>query len=179
MNIMKSGSLRFRIDSPVSLRISRSFDFSQLENTSLNNNDDYKKTEKTVLECAGYLLDSPIESIEKDLDLLGAMQFILRWAEGTPYILFMPEERIIKAFGTNTCLFGLYLASLAKFAIENKRASPEEIRYYSLVILLDYISRNSKSFSPENDLAIMIEAKKHNLLKEYLSISTGNGHAGN
>ena len=171
MKYMKNGSLKMRIISAApKMTISR--DYSNLENTLLEDKTDYQNSEALVLECAGYLLDSPIDSIKADLDLMGAMQFILRWMEGTPYITFNLDDSIIKAIRSDSCLFGIYLASMVKYVLENKNSSgkSKDVKYNSLLIFISYIEDKARNIRLNKNLRAIITAKNQNLLKEYLSI---------
>ena len=54
------------------------------ENLELKDEDDYKRTEKFVVDCIDYLQNSPAN--EKSDDIKLAMTFTIKWITGCPYI---------------------------------------------------------------------------------------------
>jgi len=61
--------------------------FSKLDEIPLNENADYKKAEKVVLECDKYLTSTPLNN--NDSKRNAAEKFINKWMSGTPDYTFI------------------------------------------------------------------------------------------
>jgi len=80
-----------------------------------------------VLESVNLLLKSPINENSNNLTNLKAIQFMMKWMEGTPDYQFNIDESMVKATKSNKSLLGVFLASMVKYCIENKTT---EIKKY-------------------------------------------------
>jgi hypothetical protein len=149
-------------------------DYSKLENIVLKDRTDYSKNEDLVLECSNYLINSPIETLDKDLNHLKALQFIMRWMEGTPDYMFSLDEPIGSVTRSNTTLLGIYMACMTKFVIENKDKSKDqnEIKYNSFITFIKYCEDPTKNVKQSKVIKELIKAKNENSLMEYLNINS-------
>jgi len=169
---MKDGSFRMKAVQSASDKVRRPGLYSALDNRLFNDKTDFKKSERLIIDCANYLLDSPIDYLNDDLDHLNAAQFIFRWMEGTPNYSFGMDESIIRAVNADTSFLGIFMAIMAKYVLENKHAAgnTEEVKYHSLLAFINYIEDPSKNVRLNKDLKALINARDHNMLKEYLNI---------
>jgi hypothetical protein len=147
-------------------------DYSKLENISFMEITDYSKNESIVLECSDYLLNSPLETLNNDLNRLKALQFIMRWMEGTPDYMFSIDAPIVRISKSNTALLGIYMACMSKFVIENKDKSKDqnEIMYNSFITFIKYCEDPVKKVKQSKGIKELIKARNENKLKEYLNI---------
>jgi hypothetical protein len=154
-------------------------DYSKLENIVLKEKPDYPKNENLVLECSNYLLNSPIESLDKDLNHLRALQFIMRWMEGTPDYKFSLDESIVDVTKSNSTLLGIYMSCMSKFVIENKDKSKDqaEIKYNSFITFIRYCEDPARNVKQSKKIKELIKAKNENTLREYLKIDNNQEHA--
>jgi len=150
--------------------ISYSQDYSNLKDIVLKDKTDYPKVEDKVLECAKYILNTPLD--DKNLNRLNSLQFIMRWMEGTSDFTFNIDETIAKATKSDQLLLGVYMACMTKFVLENrdKAKDEKEVKFNSIVMLLNYCEVPSNNVDLNRELKKMIKAKKEDKLKEYLKL---------
>jgi hypothetical protein len=145
-------------------------DFSNCGDIILKEKVDYPKTEGKVLECARYILTTPED--KNNLNRLYAMQFLLRWMEGTPDYQFKIDESAGRISKANEELMGVYLACMTKFMLENKDKSKDdaEVKYNSFLLLIGYTEDPNNQVSVKGEMKKMIKAKNEGKLKEFLKM---------
>jgi hypothetical protein len=150
-------------------------DYSKLDTIKLKDKSDFVKNENLIIECSNYLLNSPIKAIDSDRNHLKALQFIMRWMEGTPDYTFNIDETIAKATKSNPALLGIYMASMSKYVLENKDNSSDdnEVMYNSYLIFIKYCEDATKYVKQNKIIKELIKAKNDNTLKDYLKINIG------
>ncbi|HVG16307.1 MAG TPA: hypothetical protein VM935_15155 [Chitinophagaceae bacterium] len=134
---------------------------------ALEQKEDYKKAEKDILKAAGYLFNSPYD--KDDLERLYAIEFIMKWMSGTPDYKFELNEKYSKPFSSETDLIGLYMAAMAKYAVENreKKIDPDNISLAAVKIILDYSNKPSNNLKQTGELKKMNAALKKGELQKY------------
>jgi hypothetical protein len=147
-------------------------DYSRLENIVLNDKADYSKNEAQVLECSNYLLGSPVTALEKDVNHLNALRFIMRWMEGTPDYTFDLDDSAVKATKSDPNLLGIYMASMCQYVITNKDKAEDQdaIKYNSFLTFIKYCEDESKNVKQNKTIKELIKARNENTLKKYLDI---------
>jgi hypothetical protein len=150
--------------------ISYSQDYSNLKDIVLKDKTDYPIVEDKILECSKYILNTPMD--DKNLNRLNALQFLMRWMDGTPDFTFNIDETIGKIIKSNQLLLGVHLACMTKFVLENrdKAKDEKEVKYNSIVMLLNYCELPGNNVNLNRELKKMIKAKKEDKLKEYLNL---------
>jgi uncharacterized protein YfaS (alpha-2-macroglobulin family) len=133
----------------------------------LEQKEDYKNAERDILKAANYLFGSPYD--KDDLDRLYAIEFIMKWMSGTPNYNFQLSEKYSKPFSGETDLIGLYMAAMAKYALENKekKADPETINLAAVKIVLGYSSKASNKLKQTSELKKMNAALRNGELQKY------------
>lgn len=133
----------------------------------LEQKEDYKKAEKEILKAADYLFKSPYD--KDDLERLYAIEFIMKWMSGTPDYKFELSEKYSKPFSGETDLIGLYMAAMAKYAVENKDkgADPDKINLAAVKIVLGYSNKASNNLKQTGELKKMNAALKKGELEKY------------
>jgi hypothetical protein len=145
-------------------------DFAALANYSFAAKEDYKKAEDKALECATYLIGKPLD--QSDPNRLYAVQFLLRWMEGTPDHSFMLDETAVKLSKTNNDLLGVYMAAMVRYAIQNPEQAKDAkaTKLNTITSLLTYCENADNKVKLDKELKKMLEAKNKGQLKEYLKI---------
>ena len=112
-------------------------DYTSLDSSQLKVKEDYVKAEPKVLECSNFLLSTPNE--KNNLNRLMAMEYILKWMEGTNYT-FEINANAVELTDGNQDLFGLYITTMPKVVLENKEAnlSADEIHNRVVNMLIEY-----------------------------------------
>ena len=126
-------------------------DYTSLDAGTLQKMEDYVKAEPKVLECSNFLLSTPFEA--NNLNRLSAMQYVLKWMEGTDYS-FSIDSKAVELTEGNNDLFGLYMMALPKVVLENKGAnlSNDEIHNRVVTLLIAYCKNEKNNMKPTKKL---------------------------
>lgn len=129
---------------------------------------DYKAADPFVLQTANYLLSVPYMKDNKDRT--SALQFMSKWMNGTIDYSFSFGETERKMFSENNELFGVYMASLAKYTLENKVAAKDSkvAKLNALIMMLDYCEQKSNNIKYSKQLKKLSEAKAKGQLDQFL-----------
>jgi len=140
-----------------------SFDLIKLEKPA-----DYKAADPFVLQTANYLLSVPY--MKENKDRMSALQFMSKWMNGTNDYSFAFGETERKIFSDNNDLFGVYMASLAKYTLENKVAAKDlkVAKLNALTMMLNYCEQKSNNIKYSKQLKKLSEAKVKGQLDQFL-----------
>lgn len=132
--------------------------------------EDYKAAEQKVLEASNLLFTTKYD--KDDLDRLYAMELIEKWMTGTPDYTFEIGEKFSKAFSSDADLLGMYMAAMAKYALENKEKAGDNksIGLGATKMLIEYSSKLSNNLRQSGELKKMSAALKKGELEKYLGI---------
>ena len=147
-----------------------SFAQSSYSNIKLEEKEDYKIAEATVLKASEYLFTTKYD--KEDLERLYAIEFIMKWMNGTPDFNFELNEKFTKPFLHETDLLGLYMGALAKFAIEHKDQAKDAttLNLNAVKIIIGYSSKPANNLKQTGELKKMAAALKKGELEKYFGI---------
>ena len=135
--------------------------FEEISKYEFKTVESYESEKGTVLKCANYLFDNPANLYE--LNRLNALQYIMKWMEGTPEYTFEIGEKAMELTKGNSDLLGLYLAAMSKSVIEHKggpKLTNEEIYKKSEALLVDYCSDSSNKMKPSKKIKKILKSRK-------------------
>ncbi len=143
---------------------------SPYSEVSLKQKDEFKLAESYVLKAANYLFTSKYD--KDDLERLYAIEFVMKWMSGTSDYQFELNEKFSKAFADQTDLLGLYMAGMAKYALENKSKtlSASIIGFNSVKMVLEYSSKAANNLKQTGEMKRMASALKKGELEKYFGI---------
>lgn len=134
-------------------------DLPAIEGIKFEGSEIFKVHEPLVLQTADYLLTTPV--VPNSLDRLKAVQFLIKWMEGTPDHTFTLGDYPVKYFSYNVDLMSVYMAALCKVELEKKPAETNSLILDATRIFLKYIneptyyksklSKDVKKLSAAND----------------------------
>lgn len=129
-----------------------------------------EKADEAALLSANYLLATP--SNDKSLPRIKAVQYVLKWMEGTPNYTFEIDATITKLNKKGTELIGLYLAATTKYCLENKENAKDRslVKLNTYKILAEYCEKSENNIKASGELKKLIEANKNGKLEEYLKL---------
>lgn len=90
-------------------------DFSDLDKVPLKGKNDFKSAEDKVLECAKYIISSPLD--KEDSQLKSAENFVLNWMAGTPDYSFTLDDSLQPIMEKGPALLGVFMACYSQTAI--------------------------------------------------------------
>lgn len=147
-------------------------DYSKLSKIKLKKADDYAQYDSLVLECANYIMGSSMEENMKDMNHLNALQFMMRWMQGTPDYTFMIDESTTKVMKNNDEALLILLSAFMKYTLENKEAAkdPGNMKYNAFLLFANYCENPDNKVKQTKEIKRLINAKNENTLKSYLEI---------
>lgn len=154
------------------LLISTSFVFAQelpnLKHVKLRKKTHYKDVEPIVIKVTNYLFSTPID--DKNNARREAAQFLMKWMDGTPYEIFLLEDKQTHFFNTDTELMLIYMAGLAKFSLENKGIKDHKERTIgALQLVLPYLDQQTTKETWSKELWQLMDSYKKGKLKEFIN----------
>lgn len=142
-------------------QFSLSQNFEKLSKYEFKYVESYRTEKDIVLKCANYLFDNPAN--HEPFNRLTAVQYIMKWMEGTPDYYFEIGEREMELTKGNSDLFGLYLAAMSKVIIEHKGEkdlSADEIYANAETLLVNYCSDANNNMKPSRAIKKIIRQDK-------------------
>lgn len=140
----------------------------QFNQIKLQNKKDYKLAEPQVVQTADFILTTPID---KSADLrTAAAQFLMKWMDGTADYTFMLDENSTRYFLQSNDLMMVYVASMAKYAIQNKPHSTKLITINAIKNLLAYINDPANNVKKTDDLIQLSQANDKGNLESFLNL---------
>lgn len=133
--------------------------FEALSKYEFNEVESYKTEQDKVLECANYLFNNP--SNKDELNRLTAIQYIMKWMEGTPAYTFEIGDKAMELTKGNSDLLGLYLAGMTKVVLENKGEALDSSRIHDKTesLLVSYCANSDNKMKPSKKIKKLIKNK--------------------
>lgn len=133
--------------------------FTELADYKFDKTEDYTTAESLVIESANFLFNNPADNDK--LNRLSAVQFIMKWMEGTADYTFSIGANVMDLTKGNSDLLGLYLAAMSKTALENKqpKLNDSEISESAKNILVDYCANTANNIKPSKAIKKIIKQK--------------------
>ncbi|MEI6948216.1 hypothetical protein V9K67_13550 [Paraflavisolibacter sp. H34] len=135
----------------------------------LEHKTDFKKAEEQVLHASHLLLSTKFD--KDDLDRLYAIQFLMKWMEGTPDYSLNLEGKYAKPFADDPDILGLYMAALVQLAVESKGAPKDaaSLQLHAAKRVLQYAAVPANNLKLQGELKKMSAAHKKNELEKYFA----------
>jgi len=129
---------------------------------------DYRVADTITLNAAAYLLSTPFD--KNNIDRLSALQFVIKWMTGTPDYPFGLDNTAIKIMKGNDDLMGLYMAAMAKYALENKSSATDGklVKLNAVKSILAYCENTGNNMKMTKQLQKLSEANKKGELEQAL-----------
>lgn len=126
--------------------------YKDLPNETFLNKADYGNSEDQVLEVSKFILSNPI--VKDNSDRLNAMQYLLKWMEGTPDYKFTIGETVMNLTGGDLDLMGIYFAAVSETAIQNKNSgkTEEQTNEEAITKFVTYAANKSNNVKPNKEL---------------------------
>jgi len=134
--------------------------YTKLADYTFKSIEDYKSSEKQVLECVNYLFNTPFE--KNSLNRLSIIQYLLKWMEGTPDYVFSIDKRATKLTKGNSDLLGMYFAAITKTVLDNteNKLTDDEIYLNAQELMIAYCSDSSNNMKPSKTMKKIIKSRK-------------------
>ena len=140
----------------------------QFADIKLQKSKDYKLAEPAVVQTADFIISTPIDK-NTDTKTIAA-QFLMKWMDGTPDFTFTLDENSTRSFLQNNELMMVYVASMAKYAIQNKPRNTKAITLNAIKSLLAYINDPANNVKKTDELKELSQANDNNQLETFLNL---------
>lgn len=139
-----------------------------LDLIKLEKSSDYKAADPFVLQTSTWLLSTPFR--KDNTERQNALRFIGKWMQGTPDYSFVFSDVADKIGKDNADHFGVYMAAMAKYTLENKAASKDhsQVKLNSMIQLLNYCENSNNNLRMTKQLKKLAEAKEKGQLEQAL-----------
>lgn len=129
---------------------SYSQDYAKYESIKLDSKEDFtKEVNLTALQACNYLLSVPLDS--KNESRIYTSRFLMRWMTGTPDFTFNLDETATNISKSNEDLLIVYLASMAKYCLENPGESKNQktVKLNTVLTVINYCDSQKIKMSGE------------------------------
>lgn len=141
-------------------------DYSNYNKIKIETSEDCELVEPKVVECASYLLNSPID---ENLNALNAIAFVMRWMEATPNHSFELGGELYMSISSDIDLVSRYLAAQAITAINFGSSDKPNFKSKYVSTFLEYCEKPENNVKVNSKIKKYIKAKNENKLSELLS----------
>lgn len=142
---------------------------AQYDAKKLQTKQDYTAANKQVLEAGKYVLSVPYD--ENNQKRTQAIQYIMKWMEGTPDFSFMVDADITeKIVGKDMGLLGIYMACMSKYCLENPDDANDNklVKVGAIKLMITYCENPKNNVKMSKPFRKMADAdKKGELVNEF------------
>jgi len=133
--------------------------FKELADTQFTSTQQYKTSEQNVIHSVDYLFTTPNT---KNENRALALQFIMKWMQGTPNYTFNINQKVSTLTEGNENLLELYKAGMAKISIENKdkTLSSDALYLKTGQLLATYCANKRNKMKSTAELKKIVKNKK-------------------
>lgn len=145
-------------------------DYSGFADIKFKNAEECRNYNPKALETSNYILSTPVNaSVENRRN---AFTFILNWMSSTADFTFQLDAKVAEMGKKEELLLGVYLASLTKFALENKEKAKDEkeLKLGAMHLFATYCADEANKVTLTKQLKKLIAADKEGKLKEHLNL---------
>ena len=140
--------------------------FDVPENIVLKTPADYASYESTIIDVAKWLEGN---DLNKEPDKRQAIiDFVLRWLEGSTAIVLELTDPVSKLYDKNDPLLGVFLASYARNALENKSTPSKFNATKAAVISIMMVYKKGISIEKNKQMEKAIKMANENKLDEFI-----------
>lgn len=148
-------------------RANSQVDFEVPYNVVLEAKEDYAKYEQDVIAAAKWLEETDLDKQKpkrKDIN-----SFVLRWITGSPTVSMDLNEGIMKIYGENVQLLGIYIASYCRHFLENKDSATKMTGTRAGIISMMNVYKKKIDISRSKEMEKVIKAYDEGKLDDYIS----------
>jgi hypothetical protein len=140
--------------------------FEVPQNITLKTKDDYPKYEAAMIEAAKWL---EATDLDKETDKRQQVNtFVIQWLSGSPNVSVAISEQLGKIYGNNPQLLAIYLASYARYYLENKgTANPSAATKAALVSMMK-VYQKGLGITKSKEMEKLIKLTAEGKLEEYI-----------
>jgi hypothetical protein len=134
----------------------------------LDKKEDYKNADTAVMQAANFILSTPID---QNAELRQkAAHFVIKWMQGTPYHTFSLEQNAIQYLSDNVDLMFVYMAAMAKDALQHQSDDLKALTINGVKTLLVYVNNPANNVKKDKNLKKLTEENDKGNLDNFLNL---------
>jgi len=142
-------------------------EYEYLEKVVLKVDSDYKKNEKTILDCMDYLTINAVDQGQNNR--VYCNRFIYRYGTGTPYVSITIDSYVTKLFKKNESILSMYMGYWLKSAIQNKDKDNNFHEEYTVTEIYKY-AKAGKGILKTKIIESLLEYGDKSQIKEWIKL---------
>jgi hypothetical protein len=141
-------------------------DYNVPVNYQLNSKEDYSKYEKDIISASKWLLATPLnEQPEKHREV---STFVVRWVSGSPTVNVEINPIIMDFEDKNPGMLALYMASSAKYVLENNYSTDMRAKQKSALHDMISVYQAGNGIKKDKKMEKLIDSDKNGKMDEWL-----------
>jgi hypothetical protein len=141
--------------------------FEVPQDVQLNAKDDYAKYEPAIIDAAKWLEET---DLDKEADKRKEVSsFVLKWISGSPDVDVELTEKLAKIYGKNFQLLTIYLASYARYFLENKNTATRFSATKAALTSMMNVYKKGIGISKSKEMEKLIKLTDSNKLDDYIN----------
>jgi hypothetical protein len=141
-------------------------DFECPKNYTLTEAADYTKYEKDIIAADNWLVSTPFnEQIQKRKEV---SQFVVNWISGSPTVNVEITPIIMDFEKKNPGMLVIYMASSARFVLENKYSKDERGKYKTALMDMITVYKSGKGITKDKNMEKLIKSIDSGKLDEWI-----------
>lgn len=141
-------------------------DFEIPENYAFNNEADYVKHEKDIIQASKWLVETNLDEQTEKRKAVNA--FVFNWISGTSAVSILIDKNLMDLCGENEDFLLVYLSAYASYCIENFCSNSSfEATKLVLQAMMKVYNKGIKII-PNNEMKRMVKATEKGKLDEYI-----------
>jgi len=141
--------------------------FEVPQNVQLKEKEDYAKYESDIIDAAKWLEET---DLDKEADKRREVNaFVIQWISGSPTVNVEITEQLMKIYGKNAQLMGVYLASYAGNFLANKGTATKQSATKAGLISMMNVYKKGIEISKSKEMEKLIKLTEENKLDGYIA----------
>ena len=141
--------------------------FEVPQNAEFKTKEDYAKYEASVIDAAKWLESTDLDKeTEKRKQVNG---FVSQWLSGSPTVNVDIGENLLKLYGKNAELLGIYIASYARNFLENRNTATKFSATKAGLTSMMNVYEKGINVSRSKELEKLIKLTEENKLDQYIN----------
>ncbi|KAA5535067.1 hypothetical protein F0919_10750 [Taibaiella lutea] len=141
-------------------------EFECPKNYTLVAAEDYTKYEKDIIAAANWLKATPLdEQAQKRAEV---SKFVMQWINGSPTVNVEITPAIMDFEKKNPGMLTIYMASSARFVLENKYSKDKRAKYKTALIDLMTVYKSGKGIKKDKNMEELIKSIESGKMDEWL-----------
>ena len=148
-------------------KVSSAQEFNVPTDYQFNSKEDYAKYEKDIIDAANWLLATPLnEQLNKRKEVSA---FVVKWINGSPTVNVELNPTIMGFEKKNNGMLVLFMASCAKFVLENNYSTDMRAKHRAALRDLIKVYKQGKGIEKDKKMEKLIKSDEKGKIDQWLA----------